>query len=72
MWDRWDSRMKPYLLQTQSHAGHQTGSWYFADPHGGSRAGRLYGTTMAAMTLEVYYRHLPIYQAAAVDEEFPL
>jgi hypothetical protein len=70
VWTRWDNRMKPYLLQTQSRTGHQTGSWYFDDPHGGSRGGRLYCTTMAAMTLEVYYRHLPIYQTDVVDEEF--
>jgi hypothetical protein len=72
MWTRWDNRMKPYLLQTQSREGHQTGSWYFADRHGGTRAGRLYGTTMAAMTLEVYYRHLPIYRTDVVDDEFQL
>jgi hypothetical protein len=28
-------------------------------------------TSLAAMTLEVYYRHLPIYDAEAVDTEFP-
>jgi hypothetical protein len=72
LWEAWDKQMKEQLLKTQSHEGHQTGSWYFADPHGGDKGGRLYSTTMAAMTLEVYYRYSPIYQHTVVEEDFRL
>jgi hypothetical protein len=40
--------------------------------HANERGGRLYTTCMATMMLEVYYRHLPIYQKNAADEEFAL
>jgi hypothetical protein len=30
--------------------------------------GRLYVTAMAAMTLQVYYRYLPIYQETEIDD----
>jgi len=49
-----------------------SGSWYFPDKHG-EVGGRLYTTAMAVMTLEVYYRFLPLYgEASLVDEEVPL
>jgi hypothetical protein len=72
LWEAWDEKMKGHLLKTQSQTGHQAGSWYFADPHGGSKGGRLYGTTMAAMTLEVYYRYSALYKSVAVEEDFQL
>jgi len=65
-WQRWNLQMRDYLIDTQADEGHESGSWYFEDRHGKS-GGRLYNTAMAIMTLEVYYRHLPIYTDAAVD-----
>lgn len=59
-WERWNPRMRDYLVQTQDKNGHQRGSWHFVDPHG-QQGGRLYTTCMAIMTLEVYYRYLPLY-----------
>ncbi|MCH8922467.1 MAG: hypothetical protein IIA67_04895 [Planctomycetes bacterium] len=66
-WKKWNDQMRPMLVKSQDHEGHQAGSWFFggASDHGASRGGRLYTTAMAAMILEVYYRHLPIYQKAA-------
>ena len=72
LWEKWDTEMRDQLLRTQDRVGHKTGSWHFADPHGGGKGGRLYSTTMAAMTLEVYYRNAPMYRKAAVEEDFPL
>ena len=39
------------------------------DPRGGfaHRGGRLYMTSLAVCTLEVYYRHLPLYRPAALE-----
>ena len=61
-WRKWNTEMRDYLIDTQSEEGHEKGSWYFENGDlGAERGGRLYSTAMATMTLEVYYRFLPIY-----------
>ena len=65
-WQRWNPRMRDYLTKTQATEGHETGSWYFAEEHS-TQGGRLYTTSLAVMTLEVYYRYMPIYKEAFVD-----
>ena len=59
------------IWSTRNRAhGHERGSWYFGgDPHN-EQGGRLYCTAMCAMTLEVYYRHLPIYRKDSTMSEF--
>ncbi len=65
-WKQWNSSMRDYLVGTQDKNGHQAGSWYLAGgDHGMNPGGRLYFTSMAALTLEVYYRHLPLYNTQA-------
>jgi hypothetical protein len=71
VWDKWNAAMRNWLVESQSKEGHMTGSWYMKDGLG-DRGGRLYCTSMATMILEVYYRHLPIYQKSAATEDFPL
>ncbi|MEM9657165.1 MAG: prenyltransferase/squalene oxidase repeat-containing protein, partial [Planctomycetota bacterium] len=66
-WQRWNPRMRDYLVSTQSQTGHETGSWYFEEAHS-TPGGRLYTTAMAIMTLQVYYRYMPLYQEAFVGE----
>ena len=60
-WKRWNPRMRDYLVDTQHTQGHETGSWYF-DEDWSNPGGRLYTTTLAILTLEVYYRYMPMYQ----------
>ena len=62
-WTRWNNEMRDFLVATQATAGASKGSWFFqhADETGYAHGGRLYATTLAAMTLEVYYRYLPLY-----------
>jgi len=68
-WKQWNERMRPQLVGDQSKQGHTAGSWYYAGAdHGGSQGGRLYYTSLAAMTLEVYYRHMPLYKKDALGE----
>jgi hypothetical protein len=67
-WDRWNTKLRDHLVATQAKSGHEKGSWHFKD-RWGDIGGRLYTTAMCAMTLEVYYRYLPLYEAV---EEFPL
>ncbi len=59
-WQKWNAVMRDQLVNTQITDGHASGSWNLADAHG-RRAGRLYMTCLCTMTLEVYYRHLPLY-----------
>ena len=68
-WKRWNSKMRDQLIASQATRGHEQGSWYMRDRHG-DRGGRLYCTALAAMVLEVYYRHLPLYKQDSVDEAF--
>jgi len=68
-WEKWNLRMRDYLIETQATTGHESGSWYFAGGHG-DKGGRLYNTAMAIMILEVYYRYMPLYGAESVEDEF--
>jgi len=67
LWENWNPKMRDYLVATQEKEGHQRGSWYFAQGDN-LVGGRLYVTAMAAMTLQVYYRYLPIYQETEIDD----
>jgi hypothetical protein len=73
-WQKWNAVMRDHLVATQIKEGHESGSWGIlnadgkpADAHG-ARAGRLYMTCLCTMTLEVYYRHLPLYGDSAMAE----
>jgi hypothetical protein len=64
-WKAWNDRLHPLLTEAQIKSGPLAGSW---DPRGSipdrwaPHAGRLYVTTMNILSLEVYYRHLPLYE----------
>jgi hypothetical protein len=70
-WKKWNNVMRDFLVKSQATTGHERGSWHHPGPHNES-GGRLYCTAMAAMILEVYYRHMPLYKAQSVEEDFPL
>lgn len=72
VWEKWNSKMRDFLVSTQAKEGPAQGSWFFAGGHGAESGGRLYNTSLATMVLEVYYRHMPIYQQQATKDEFPL
>lgn len=67
-WDKWNSVMRQLLPANQETKGRDRGSW---EPNGdrwGGQGGRLYVTCLSIYMLEVYYRHLPIYQRGLLDE----
>jgi hypothetical protein len=68
-WQAWNRRMRDYLVAKQSTTSHEAGSWYFPDPYGDA-GGRLYNTALAILTLEVYYRYLPLYGEEAVGKRY--
>lgn len=65
-WKKWNLSMRDILVRSQIRRGHEAGSW---DPRGGhaSQGGRIYSTAMAVCTLEVYYRHAPIFRQLDLD-----
>jgi hypothetical protein len=76
-WEGWNRRLSQYLVEQQSTQGHESGSWFFAggsaEAEGHNRVGgRLYCTALALLTLEVYYRHLPLYRSLESEAEFRL
>jgi hypothetical protein len=62
----WNPPMRDWLVDTQVQAkGPNEGSW---DPQNdviGTAGGRLMTTALCLLTLEVYYRHLPLYKRDA-------
>ena len=60
-WIDWNRHIRDVLVITQENTGHEAGSWEPNTPHG-HQGGRLYMTALACCTLEVYYRHAPLYR----------
>ena len=60
-WDAWNARLQTALLPLQHrNGGPLDGSWE-PDRVWGGHGGRVYATALSALTLEVYYRHLPLH-----------
>jgi hypothetical protein len=60
-WERWNQRMRTVLVDMQETTGPHAGSWAPAGDFS-REGGRIYMTALAICTLEVYYRHLPLYR----------
>jgi hypothetical protein len=74
-WERWNVKIREGLISTQVKDGTcAQGSW---DPFlpavdvWSRTAGRLYLTSLSLLTLEVYYRYLPIYRSFDEDQAKP-
>jgi hypothetical protein len=68
-WKRWNDRNRGRIVSLQVARGHQSGSWAPDDSLYGVRGGRIYCTTLAALTLEVYYRYLRLYERPRIASE---
>jgi len=66
-WRTWNNTMKVLLPEHQVQEGRERGSWNPKGDEWGSGGGRLYVTCLSTFMLEVYYRHLPIYQAGFLN-----
>ena len=65
-WTRWNAALQGELLTSQRWDGNSVGSWDPSDQWGGY-GGRVYSTSMATLSLEVYYRYLPLYGGRAPE-----
>jgi len=61
-WNRWNLVMRQAIPTAQTKTGPDKGSWGPSGDRWGSHGGRLFVTCLSIYMLEVYYRHLPIYQ----------
>ena len=61
-WEEWNTAdaRRPRATR-RKRSGHAAGSWAPRGDHAGA-GGRIYMTALAICTLEVYYRHLPIFR----------
>ncbi|MCE9554008.1 MAG: terpene cyclase/mutase family protein [Planctomycetes bacterium] len=63
-WQTWDLKMRRTLKKTQERQGCAAGSWDPDKPTAdawGQHGGRVMMTSLSCLTLEVYYRYLPLY-----------
>jgi len=67
-WQKWNGVMRKVLPENQEKNGAERGSWNPAGDRWGDTGGRLYVTCLSLYTLEVYYRHLPIYRRGLLGE----
>jgi hypothetical protein len=61
IWDEWNRVMREAVPRNQEQTGKERGSWPPEDDRWGAHGGRLFVTCLSIYMLEVYYRHLPIY-----------
>lgn len=66
-WQKWNANMRDLLIEEQDQGrdprtSHQKGSWDPTPDWWCAYGGRIMVTSMSLLTLEVYYRHLPLYR----------
>ncbi len=71
LWKTWNDPTRDYLTETQDMGNtpkraHQKGSWDSSRDRWHRDGGRLMMTSLCVLTLEVYYRHLPLYRRGLV------
>jgi hypothetical protein len=67
-WKDWNTRTREALIHMQKKSGPSAGCWE-TNFKWGDRGGRIFTTSMAVLTLEVYYRYLPLRADRAAAKE---
>jgi hypothetical protein len=60
-WEDWNARLQGALVPLQHRAGGLLDGSWDPDRTWGQHGGRVYATALSALTLEVYYRHMPLH-----------
>lgn len=66
-WRTWNGALRDRLVDMQETKGAHPGSWNPKQFRWGAEGERIFVTSLAICTLEVYYRHLPIFRPLALD-----
>jgi hypothetical protein len=67
-WETWNRKMRRVLVESQERSGCAEGSWNPEGDEWGDAGGRLMVTSLSCLTLEVYYRYLPLYKLNKEDD----
>jgi len=67
-WKQWNEVMREVLPDRQIKQGRENGSWDTTNDKWAPHGGRLFVTCLHLFMLEVYYRHLPIYQQDRIEQ----
>jgi hypothetical protein len=73
-WEKWNPKMRDILIARQDKGTdrahpHQKGSWAPGADNINGAGGRVMMTSLSLLTLEVYYRHLPLYRRDVVTKD---
>ena len=60
VWEQWNEQIRTIFVKSQNREGDESGSWDSAGQWG-HESGRAVTTALATLSLEVYYRYLPLY-----------
>jgi hypothetical protein len=61
-WLAWNNQMRKEMVESQEQFGDAAGSWPVDQGEHADIGGRHYTTCLSILTLEVYYRYLPVYR----------
>jgi len=61
-WQEWNRAFNKPLIARQVRTGPNKGSWAVEGSAYGRHGGRVYTTAMGLLSLEVYFKHLPMYR----------
>jgi hypothetical protein len=66
-WDTWNRKMRRVLVDSQCKDPNScsNGSWNPENDHWGPQGGRVMITALSCLTLEIYYRYLPLFKMDA-------
>ena len=67
-WEKWNSAVRDLLVASQQKTGNHPGSWEPGQFEWGAQGERIFVTSLAVCTLEVYYRHLPLFEPLSLDD----
>jgi hypothetical protein len=67
VWKTWNAKCRDHILAGQTKTGTNKGSWAPTSKWATRGGARHYESCMSIMCLEVYYRHMRIYQDAAFE-----
>ena len=66
-WTQWNESLRKILVGLQEKRGGNAGSWEPGQFEWGAQGGRIFTTSFAVCTLEVYYRRLPLFRNLDLD-----
>ncbi|MFW6061331.1 MAG: hypothetical protein ACOC93_00835 [Planctomycetota bacterium] len=61
-WEKWNRETRDLLVSLQQTGGKTDGAWSADSTRWSNRGGAVCSTALATLTLEVYYRYLPMYR----------